>query len=386
MLFRTWSQNRCVVKLISMHSIYVAVSLPPPVHGQSTVNLALLEELKKYPGVTLEVVDISPKQAKKNFTYHLNRIWAVAKGACLLIKSVFSKRKGAAYFVFESGYGVVYNIVLISLARIAGKRIYLHHHTAFHTLSYSAVFEWISRLAGENGVHVALSEGMSCDISSKYVSAKKVLTVSNAIFTESKDCKSNTRKYFSEATLGYISNLCVEKGALTVFDTFRICKKAGVASRLIVAGPVGDRQTEVALNLLISEFGNDVEYRGSVYADAKECFYSDIDIALFPTCYKYEAQPLVVLEALQRGIPVFTTPKGYIPELIGEIGYVLSEKPELFQREVAGKLLYWSENPALYEESSLAARVRFGELRSQSQMQFVELIASLSRGSCALDQ
>jgi glycosyltransferase involved in cell wall biosynthesis len=58
------------------------------------------------------------------------------------------------------------------------------------------------------------------------------------------------------------------------------------------------------------------EYIGPVFGEAKEVFYRQLDVFLFPTKYANEAEPLVVYEALRQGVYVIACDRGAISEML----------------------------------------------------------------------
>lgn len=56
---------------------------------------------------------------------------------------------------------------------------------------------------------------------------------------------------------------------------------------------------------------------GPVYGADKDRFYQQLDIFLFPTNYANEAEPLVVYEAMRRGVYVIACDRGAISEMLG---------------------------------------------------------------------
>ena len=80
-----------------------------------------------------------------------------------------------------------------------------------------------------------------------------------------------------------------------------------------------------------------LEYRGFVSGQAKETLFEESDCLLFPTYYQAEALPLVLIEAMARGLPVITTDWRMIPALLPK-GYPFVLRPRAPQ-EIAETLL-----------------------------------------------
>src|SRR5205814_950053 len=82
------------------------------------------------------------------------------------------------------------------------------------------------------------------------------------------------------------------------------------------------------------------------------------DILAFPTFYCYETFGFVLLEAMQAGLPVVTTRRAAIPEIIEENvnGVFVKEQDAA---DLADKILQLIDDPALRTRMGEANRTRF---------------------------
>jgi glycosyltransferase involved in cell wall biosynthesis len=118
----------------------------------------------------------------------------------------------------------------------------------------------------------------------------------------------------------------MEKGVIVLLDALKILKERGHA---VVCDFVGDETAEISraqFEQEVHERGleNMAVYQGKQYGDEKERFWNRADVFVFPTFYRNECFPLVVLEAMQHGVPVVTTAEGGIPDMVrdGENGFL----------------------------------------------------------------
>jgi L-malate glycosyltransferase len=82
------------------------------------------------------------------------------------------------------------------------------------------------------------------------------------------------------------------------------------------------------------------------------------DILAFPTFYYNETMGLVLLEAMQAGLPVVATRRASIPEMIedGVNGCLVEEQDPV---GLAGKILALADDPALRQRMGQANRAKF---------------------------
>lgn len=99
-------------------------------------------------------------------------------------------------------------------------------------------------------------------------------------------------------------------------------------------------------------------YYGRKYGADKEPFFHTADIFVFPTFYPNECFPLVLLEAMQHGVPCISTTEGGVPGIIdeGKTGFVVEKKnPTL----LAEKMEHLLKDIPLRKEMGAAGRLKF---------------------------
>ena len=167
-----------------------------------------------------------------------------------------------------------------------------------------------------NDTHIVLSKKMGEELANSYgLNGQGIRVVSNAAFYDAVTVDAPRKRSAAEPLqIGFLSNITFEKGFVEFFAVLKQLKNLGIAYRAAIAGPLAPAAEETFHNLCGEV--TDVEYLGPVYGEAKECFYQRLDIFLFPTKYANEAEPLVVYEALRRGVYVIACDRGAIPEML----------------------------------------------------------------------
>ena len=361
-----------------LHSPWVvaAVALPPPLHGQSFVNAEIIAKLEN-SGYVLDVVDISPGNVSRGWSYHSNRLIKVMKAALSLISSGWRQAK-VFYTILEAGSGVYYNYFLLGLARLFAYRILIHHHSALHTLQASRQFENVL-LVGGPMTHIVLSERMANDLRARYPSVEKALICHNASLVPNPGEPIRSPRISSSLRIGHLSNLSGEKGLDTVVETIIVGREQGLRLNLVLAGPAVGASHET-IRKAQEALGDSLDFRGPVSGGAKADFFGAIDVFFFPTRYAYEAQPLVVLEAMSYGVPVVVTDHGYISECVGLNGIVLSGTSQIPEKALAAFRALM--DPKILLQKQTLARRRYLQLREQSFVQYERLLDEIFEVVC----
>lgn len=358
-------------------TLLMAVAMPPPTTGQATANVAMYKSFEaRLPGIKL--ADTSPGKLKRGIGYHLKRMLGVVRACMAIVRHVVPLyRERHFYTVYESGFGVIYNYILVSLARIAGYNIMIHHHTSAHSQSHRHEFALLANIAGRQAKHIVLGEAMRDDLFRLYPAVNNIVVLNNAIHVtapESTDPSATVRDRC--VRIGLLSNLFFEKGLDVVIDSVWQAIQAGGDITLVLAGPVVGQQASDCIREAQTRFGDRLKNLGPVSGSGKDEFFRGIDIFFFPSRYKYEAQPLVVLEAMSYGLPSVVTDRGYMKELVADCGVVIDLEASPVER-AAEALLDLAQNSVSRAAIGERARRRFWEMREESHDRLETFIRSI---------
>jgi glycosyltransferase involved in cell wall biosynthesis len=176
--------------------------------------------------------------------------------------------------------------------------------------------------------------------------------------------------------LGYLSNISAEKGVFEFLDLLEVARDRCLPVRGILAGPFQDSETEQQVRKRLAALPN-VVYVGPKYGAAKDEFFLDIDVLVFPTLYKNETEGIVNHEAMQNGVPVIAYGRGCIPEIVvSECGLVIPPGEE-FVPLALDQIQTWLAEPALYRSASTAAAARFAALHMLNVQYWESLVTQL---------
>jgi glycosyltransferase involved in cell wall biosynthesis len=169
-----------------------------------------------------------------------------------------------------------------------------------------------------------------------------------------------------------MSNLSREKGLDTFLDCLRSARLAGLDLHAVLAGPAASDEVANMVADAKAEFGDRLKVLGPVSGASKQAFFRSIDVFLFPTRYRVEGQPLVILEALSHGVPVVASRQGYCAELVGNAG--ASASIDDFQAVAIEFLTHCSRDADYRRKLGAEARGRYEALKHEADAQKADLI------------
>jgi glycosyltransferase involved in cell wall biosynthesis len=281
--------------------------LPPPVHGFSNVCAMMLELLKSR--MPVEVFDRAPKHAgPRRFVQQFFRPLMYLAG-CL------RRRNAVLYLALSGGHGQIFDLGYVLAAKLFRQQIVIHHHSFAYINSPSRLSRCLLAMV-RGDTHIVLSRNMGLSLMRIYgLKADGVKVVSNASFYDStEDGAAAAARDAAPINIGFLSNITFDKGFVEFFGVLRRLKQSGVEYRAHIAGPLAPEARATFDRLL--DAASDVQYFGPVYGIDKERFYGSLDIFLFPTNYANEAEPLVIYEAMRRGVYVIACDRGAISEML----------------------------------------------------------------------
>jgi glycosyltransferase involved in cell wall biosynthesis len=341
------------------HRIAFVAPLPPPVHGFSHMCGLMLQRFREQGVVDVFDRAPHPRGTMHSVVLQARRLVEYA-GSCL------RHRKTALYLGLSGGRGQFIDLFYVLISRLFRRDIFVHHHSYSYINSSSLLNKCFFRFV-KNENHVALTQGMGAALSKKYdLDTRKVRVVSNAAFfgVDNTDAPRRPRSTASEIRIGYLSNITFEKGFAEFFAILRALKQQRVAFKATIAGPLAAGAREQFESLMADSA--ETEYIGPVYREAKQFFYEQLDVFVFPTKYPNEAEPLVLYEAMNASAYVVACDRGGIREMIGDAGLVAPEA-SIVER-AAECITHLSQNRAELISAQKAALSRVRQLHAEAAL------------------
>jgi glycosyltransferase involved in cell wall biosynthesis len=201
-----------------------------------------------------------------------------------------------------------------------------------------------------------------------------VIIASNFIFLPQQLNNEKEKTVQAPIKIGFIGNLSFEKGIMDFLMVAKELTKMGLSIEAHIGGPFENDEVK---KFIIDELHNSrfIRYYGPVYDEEKKKFFQRIDILLFPTKYKNEAAPLVIFEAMSHGVPIISTKRGCIDEMLADSG-----SPALledgFVKASLDRIRGWVSKPENYRRCSLRGiniiRIMMDNVNAERE-KFVEL-------------
>jgi glycosyltransferase involved in cell wall biosynthesis len=149
--------------------------------------------------------------------------------------------------------------------------------------------------------------------------------------------------------LAYIGNLHPRKNLATLLDAFSLLRQGGLEHKLAVIGGGGLgklNNTEYRkLMFRVEDLGleDEVTFTGYVPDERLKSLLAQADMLVFPSIY--EGFGLPPLEAMACGVPVITSRRASLPEVVGDAALLLEDPLEA--EEIASKVEALISDPAL---------------------------------------
>lgn len=333
--------------------------LPPPYFGPSTTYQALMRS--EFPE-KFDVTFVNITVAESIGDIERFRLGKLLRMAGFLFRELWLLTTRRFDFCFcpvsVNRNAFIKDALLLGLARLFGVRTVLYAHgnnlPDFHAKSSPPVQRLIERTASRAAGGVVLGESLRFNFE-KWLPAKRIFVVPTGIEPAP---SLPPRQPHDGVTVLYLGNLIREKGVFALLEAARQCP----AVRFVFAGNWFRSEDETEAKRIA---GDNVQFIGPVTGVAKWQTLANADILAFPTFYYYETMGLVLLEAMQAGVPVVTTRRASIPEIVrdGVNGLLVEEQDA---GDLAGKIQKLAGDPALREQMGRANRQRFAEFYTQA--------------------
>jgi glycosyltransferase involved in cell wall biosynthesis len=342
--------------------------LPPPVNGFSSVCAMMLDLLRtKMP---VEVFDRAPTADSRLATAVRQLLKPLRYlGGCI------ARRNVILYLALSGGRGQIIDLGYVLVSKLFRRQVFIHHHSFAYINAPSLLNRCVFSLIRRDR-HIVLSRKMGDSLAGLYgLDPTGISVVSNAAFYDSTHDETPVKRSDeSPLHIGFLSNITFEKGFVEFFAILKQLKQHGIEYRAHVAGPLAPAARAI-FDKLIGET-SDVEYVGPVYGAEKERFYQQLDIFLFPTNYLNEAEPLVVYEAMRRGVYVIACDRGAIAEMLCNGAGLAFAAETVVESAVTHITNFSADRRSLVSSQQMSLR-QAQRIRSSGRVQLEKLLDSM---------
>lgn len=343
--------------------ILFILHLPPPVHGAAMVGKfiqesALINNTFNGDYINLSTSTKIDEVGKGGISKISMTLTVMAK----VLKALLTKRYDLCYITLTAkGFGFYKDFIVVAILKLFRKNIIYHfHNKGVLTQQQKMTNNLLYKFTFKATKSILLSSLLYPDIS-KYVRKENVFFCANGIPDLNNSAIKKTGNDVDTCKLLFLSNMVVEKGVQVLLNACKILREHGILFECHFVGAWADVSEDVFNSYVLkNNLSNYIFAHGKKYDQDKLDFYHAADIFVFPTFYRNECFPLVLLEAMQFSLPLISTDEGGIAEIIsdGETGYII---PKNDAQELSVKLARLIENKELRLQMGLAGRKRFEE-------------------------
>ncbi len=289
--------------------------LPPPIGGSPLTLMVMLDELKKYPGIQVTVINTSPAThvSKKMTGFNLEK---VRRMFTILGKFRREIHPCDAVLVFANDLFAFVLVPLLLWKAHASKKpfyikpvgsgidLFMESHGKLVKSAMLKVLRSADGILAQTQYLTEWLHGQGCPKASYLPGCRPFQPVPPV-----------NRPEGGRMRMVFLAHITRLKGPLILLEALQIiARRGGPPLQCDFYGPIHDDiQAEFDQSLQATP---SAQYLGSVDPGKATATLAGYDLVVLPTCYDTEGHPGVLIEAMQVGVPILSTQIRTLPELV----------------------------------------------------------------------
>lgn len=344
--------------------ILLFIKVPPPITGATLMNKYVLDSKLLKENFIIRSVQISYSKSVGNLgKFSLHKFIIFTKiFFTLLIECIFNRPQFIYFQISPLGLAFFRDLIYVSLIKLFNIRIVYHlHGKGIKKKVEKKYLALLYKYAFLNSEVICLSNILTFDI--KDVFNGKIHIVNNGIPDMFKEIRLTHQNDSVQKKISilFLSNLIKSKGILDFVEALKILADKHIDFEANIVGAESDIKASYLIDLLTRyKLSDKVFYLGPKYNSEKMQLLANSDVLIFPTFYENETFGLVLIEAMQFGVPCITCAEGMISEIVtnGYNGFIVEKNNP---QKIAEKIQIFIINPDLIKTMGAAGRKKYLE-------------------------
>jgi glycosyltransferase involved in cell wall biosynthesis len=340
------------------------LQLPPPVGGVTMINQSITESSIIGQYYSLDVIPIQfSKQMKNIGRFSVLKLFVLGAVVLKTIRKLLTNRYRFIYFTLNlNGMAFYRDLILVGILKLFRQKCLFHLHGKGQNISYAQNFLKLSlyRFIFKNNLTILISPLLLNEMED-FLKPDQIFYCLNGIkptvAAGDLEKANQIRKADHKTKIIFLGHLWTLKGCYLLLEALNLLKKKGHDFEAVFVGTEIDITPQdfskrcIALNI-----SDRVSYLGPLYGAKKTEQLLQADIFAYPTLN--DSFGLVLLEAMEAGLPIVASEEGSIPEIIihNESGFIV---PKNSVQALADQLTVLFNDPALRFKMGQAGRARF---------------------------
>jgi glycosyltransferase involved in cell wall biosynthesis len=367
--------------------ILFILHLPPPVHGAAMVGKYIQESKAINKSFECDYINLSTsKELNEIGKGGLSKITSIASLQWKVWKILRRKSFDLCYMTLTAqGAGFYKDLLIVSILKLFGIKIVYHFHNKGIAIAQkNKLSDLLYQFVFKGTQSILLSRFLYPDVK-RYVKKEDVYYCANGIpKIPGADHLSRLSKNKEHPfCILFLSNMMEEKGVWVLLEACKLLKEGGIIFECHFIGAWSDiSEVDFRSKVEIYQLSSFVFAHGKKYNEEKNSFFLKADVFVFPTYYHNEAFSLVILEAMQAGLPVISTAEGGIADMVIE-GVTGSLVPKRNPQALANSIKVLYDQPSLCLKLGMEGRKKYLELFTLETFEknMLEILATITTES-----